>query len=110
VERGRFANAEGRILPGLYCAGWARRGPSGTIGTNKPDGFEIADKIAEDIGAGAAKAGRSGLTALLAERGVREVSFADWKQIERAEEANARSGSPREKFVTRQAMLDVLSD
>ena len=32
---GRFANDEGRILPGLYCVGWARRGPSGTIGTNR---------------------------------------------------------------------------
>src|SRR5690606_696172 len=30
--RGRFANDEGRILPGLYCVGWARRGPTGTIG------------------------------------------------------------------------------
>jgi ferredoxin--NADP+ reductase len=36
--RGRFANSEGRILPGLYCVGRARRGPTGTIGTNPPDG------------------------------------------------------------------------
>ena len=43
--RGRFANDEGRILPGLYCVGWAKRGPSGTIGTNKPDGFAIVDLI-----------------------------------------------------------------
>ncbi|MDO9486804.1 MAG: FAD-dependent oxidoreductase, partial [Sphingomonadaceae bacterium] len=34
---GRFANADGRIAPGLYCVGWARRGPTGTIGTNRPD-------------------------------------------------------------------------
>ncbi|MDB5676500.1 MAG: Ferredoxin--NADP(+) reductase, actinobacterial (Eukaryote-like) type, partial [Sphingomonas bacterium] len=33
---GRFANVEGRIGPGLYAVGWARRGPSGTIGTNRP--------------------------------------------------------------------------
>src|SRR3546814_706663 len=33
--RGRFANDEGRILPGLYCVGWARRGPAGTIGDRK---------------------------------------------------------------------------
>ena len=50
---GRFANDEGRILPGLYCVGWARRGPSGTIGTNRPDGFAVIDLIAGDIGAGA---------------------------------------------------------
>jgi hypothetical protein len=47
--RGRFANEEGRILPGLYCVGWARRGPSGTIGTNRPDGFAIVDRIAQDL-------------------------------------------------------------
>ncbi len=50
---GRFANDEGRILPGLYCVGWARRGPSGTIGTNKPDGFDVVKKIREDIDSGA---------------------------------------------------------
>ena len=51
-REGRFANDAGRILPGLYCVGWARRGPSGTIGTNKPDGFAVVDAIAEDVGAG----------------------------------------------------------
>src|SRR3546814_19521021 len=71
--RGRFANDEGRILPGLYCVGWARRGPTGTIGTNRPDGFMIAEKIGEDIGKGATKAGRPGLDALLAERQVRSA-------------------------------------
>ena len=40
---GRFANDDGRILPGIYCVGWARRGPSGTIGTNRPDGFSIVE-------------------------------------------------------------------
>ena len=49
---GRFANVDGRILPGLYCVGWARRGPSGTIGTNRPDGFSVVERIAEDIGRG----------------------------------------------------------
>ena len=96
--RGRFANSEGRILPGLYCVGWARRGPSGTIGTNKPDGFAIVDAIAEDIGAGGRKEGRAGLDNLFAERGVETVTFRDWKKIEEAEIARAREGSPREKF------------
>ncbi|MDE2621304.1 MAG: FAD-dependent oxidoreductase, partial [Sphingomonadales bacterium] len=45
---GRFANDGGRILPGLYCVGWARRGPSGTIGTNRPDGYEVIETIAAD--------------------------------------------------------------
>jgi len=99
---GRFVNEEGRIGgagSGLYCAGWARRGPTGTIGTNRPDGFQIAEEIAADIPVPAGKAGGEGLAALLAERGVESVSFADWRRIEAAETARARGGSPREKFV-----------
>ncbi len=103
--RGRFANSEGRILPGLYCVGWARRGPSGTIGTNKPDGFGIVDLIAEDFPSGTGKAGRPGLDALLQSRAVDVVTFRDWKRIEEAETANARDGSPREKFVDVGAMI-----
>ncbi len=105
--RGRFASDEGRILPGLYCVGWARRGPTGTIGTNKPDGVMIADKIAGDIDEGAGKAGRSGLDALLAERGVEIVTFRDWQNIDAAEIARATSGAPREKFTDIGEMVDV---
>ncbi|OAO03007.1 pyridine nucleotide-disulfide oxidoreductase [Sphingomonadales bacterium EhC05] len=96
--RGRFANTEGRILPGLYCVGWAKRGPSGTIGTNKPDGFGMVELIDEDIGAGDQKEGRKGLDRLMAERNVEAVTFRDWKKIEEAEIARARAGAPREKF------------
>lgn len=106
---GRFANDDGRILPGLYCVGWARRGPSGTIGTNRPDGYSVAEKIAEDIKAGtlggAGKAGREGFDKLAAERGLDVVTFRDWKKIEQAEEAAAREGAPREKFVDVAAMI-----
>ena len=103
--RGRFANADGRILPGLYCVGWARRGPTGTIGTNKPDGFAIIEAVAEDLGSGNGKEGREGLDPLLRERGVDAVSFKDWQKIEEAEIANARDGSPREKFTDVAAMI-----
>jgi NADPH-dependent glutamate synthase beta subunit-like oxidoreductase len=103
--RGRFANVEGRILPGLYCVGWARRGPSGTIGTNRPDGYTIIDIVAEDIGDGAGKTGRPGLDALLEKRGVQVVKFSDWKKIEEAETARARDGAPREKFVRIEDMI-----
>ncbi len=103
--RGRFASDEGRILPGLYCVGWARRGPTGTIGTNKPDGFAIVELIAADIGDGADKAGRPGLDALLDQRGVQVVKYSDWKKIEEAEAARARDGAPREKFVTVEDMI-----
>jgi NADPH-dependent glutamate synthase beta subunit-like oxidoreductase len=96
---GRFANAEGRVLPGLYAVGWARRGPTGTIGTNRPDGFAIVEKIAEDTTADSRKRGRAGLDALLAARGADVVTFRDWQKIEAAEVAAARDGAPREKFV-----------
>lgn len=102
---GRFANDEGRILPGLYCVGWARRGPSGTIGTNRPDGYAIVDRIAEDIGHGSRKKGREGFDALAEERGIDIVTFRDWQRIEEAEIAAARDGSPREKFTDVASMI-----
>jgi NADPH-dependent glutamate synthase beta subunit-like oxidoreductase len=105
--RGRFANDEGRILPGLYCVGWARRGPTGTIGTNRPDGYAIVDLVAEDIGEGDRKEGRAALDSLLESRGVDVVTFRDWKKIEEAEIANAREGAPREKFVAVEDMLNA---
>ena len=108
-RQGRFANDEGRILPGLYAVGWARRGPSGTIGTNRPDGQSVVEKIAEDIEAGVLgrsdKTGREGFDRLAAERGLEVVTFRDWKKIEEAEERAAREGAPREKFVDIEAMI-----
>ena len=103
--RGRFANSDGRILPGLYCVGWAKRGPSGTIGTNKPDGFAVADMIDEDIGENSSKPGRPGLDAMLAGRGVDAVTFRDWQKIDKAEIARAREGSLREKFTDIDEMI-----
>lgn len=106
---GRFANDEGRILPGLYCVGWARRGPSGTIGTNRPDGYSVIEKICEDLNGGAlgtgGRKGREGFDQLAAERGLDVVTFRDWKKIEEAEEKAAREGAPREKFVDIEAMI-----
>jgi len=108
--RGRFANHEGVIGDGLYCVGWARRGPTGTIGTNRPDGYEVADKIAATLGPGdSGKAGGAGLDRLLGERNVDVVSFADWQKIEAAETARARTGSPREKFTALADMLGARS-
>ena len=83
---------------GIYCVGWARRGPSGTIGTNRPDGFDVIEKIAEDIDSGALgrpdKPERAGFDNLASERALDIVTFRDWKKIEEAEEAAAR-----ERFV-----------
>ncbi|UIP05571.1 FAD-dependent oxidoreductase [Erythrobacter sp. SDW2] len=106
---GRFANDEGRILNGLYAVGWARRGPSGTIGTNRPDGYSVVEKIAEDIESGAlgngGKRGRKAFDEFAAAKGLDIVTFRDWKKIEEAEEAAGRAGAPREKFVDIAAMI-----
>ena len=102
---GRFANDQGRILPGLYCVGWAKRGPSGTIGTNRPDGYSVIDVVDEDIGSGHRKRGREGFDDLAAERRLDIVTFRDWQKIEEAEIAAARNGSPREKFVDIESMI-----
>jgi NADPH-dependent glutamate synthase beta subunit-like oxidoreductase len=104
AAQGRFANVDGRIAPGLYCVGWARRGPTGTIGTNRPDGYAIVDAIAADLSE-SQKTGRTGFTALAASRGLRLTSFADWQKIDAAEVARARAQAPREKFVDVSAML-----
>jgi NADPH-dependent glutamate synthase beta subunit-like oxidoreductase len=106
--RGRFANVDGRILPGLYCVGWARRGPSGTIGTNKPDGQIVADAISIDMEQSSGKTGRAGLELLLSQRRVEIVTFRDWQKIEAAEVARAREGAPREKFVAVPDMLAAI--
>lgn len=106
---GKFANDEGRILPGLYCVGWAKRGPTGTIGTNRPDGFGVVERIAEDVASGAlgsgGKLGRAGFDKLAEDRGLDVVTFRDWKKIEEAEAKAAREGSPREKFVDIESMI-----
>ena len=107
---GRFLNDHGKIDEQLYCVGWARRGPTGTIGTNRPDGYEVADQIAAAMppGSDGSKPGGEGLAALLAERGVKATSFDDWRRIEAAETAAAREGSPREKMIRVEDWLATL--
>ena len=107
---GKFANDHGLIETGLYAVGWARRGPSGTIGTNRPDGYEVADRIVAAMPPGS-DGGRTGgdcLDALLASAGVRPTSFADWRTIEAAEAAAARDGAPRAKMVRHDDWLRTL--
>ena len=107
---GKFANDHGKIGEGLYAVGWARRGPTGTIGTNRPDGYEVAEQVAAAMepGSNGGKPGGAGLQSLLRERGIEPTSFDDWRQIEAAEVAAARAGSPREKFVRHGDWLKIL--
>jgi len=105
---GRFPNENGRIAERLYAVGWARRGPTGTIGTNRPDGYEVCEQIAALVpadGEGSGREGGDGLDRLLHSRGADPVPFADWQRIEAAEIAAARAGAPREKLVRVDQML-----
>lgn len=116
-RRGVFANRDGRLVdgdrvaPGLYVTGWIKRGPSGLIGTNRADsvatiGALIADAPNLDA---AVKPGAEGLRRLLAERGVRVISYADWEKIDAAEVRRGEpKGKPREKFTRVAEMLAVL--
>jgi ferredoxin--NADP+ reductase len=109
-EGGKFVNQAGRISDRLYAVGWARRGPTGTIGTNRPDGYEVADQIASVVAAESSggRDGAAGLKRLLESRGVLPTDYDDWRKIEDTEIARARPGSPREKFVRHEEWLQVL--
>ncbi len=104
---GRAANQDGFIDDGLYCVGWIKRGPSGVIGSNKPDGERAAELILEALPSGS-KPGRGAFEALLAEKNIRAVSFAEWRKIDAAEIAGAGPGAPRRKFTRIADMLAVL--
>jgi ferredoxin--NADP+ reductase len=118
TRRGVFPNQDGRIvdgagapLPGLYAAGWIKRGPTGIIGTNRADAVATVKAVRTDAPQlpPGPKAGAEGLMPLLAQRGVRAVSFADWLAIDAAEVARgAPKGKPREKFVQVADMLRCL--
>ncbi len=105
--------ATGEPLRGLYVAGWLKRGPTGVIGTNKPDAAETARNLLDDAAAGrlpapAAPAGEA-IPALLADHGVRWLTCADWQRIDELErQAGARCGRPRVKFTSLQAVLAAL--
>jgi len=108
--RGRVLGADGRQVPGVYCAGWIKRGPSGVIGTNKKDATETVELLLEDARAGLL--GRpDGATAenvdeLLAERGVRCISYDGWEAIDAAERAAGEPvGRPRVKLCSWEALL-----
>ncbi len=78
------------------------------ISSNRADGAAAVACIAEDIGEDGSKPGRPALEQLLAKRGVRHVSYADWQRIDGAEIANATPPAPRRKFTTLDEMLAVL--
>ena len=104
---GVIANEGGRVAPGVYVAGWIKRGPTGVIGTNKKDATETVELLLEDL----RNAPRNGATAddvdaLLDERDVRRVVYAGWLAIDEAERsAGEPLGRPRVKRCTWDALL-----
>lgn len=107
VDNGIVVHDDGRVGDGVYAVGWIKRGPTGVIGSNKPDGDTAAKQIFEDVPQGK-KPGRSALKTLLEERDVHYLSYADWQVIDQAEQAAASPGAPRRKFVKITDMLDAL--
>jgi ferredoxin--NADP+ reductase len=88
---GRVLDADGTPQPGEYVAGWLKRGPTGVIGSNKSDAAQTVRALLVDR---AGRPGRGDLAAprlpeLLATRGVRPVSYAEWLGIEEREHEQA---------------------
>jgi ferredoxin--NADP+ reductase len=100
-------NEGGRVEPGLYVAGWIKRGPSGVIGTNKKDATETVALLLDDARAGHLPARNEGtLETLLEERGVEAVLYAGWEAIDSAERgAGEPHGRPRIKLCSWDALL-----
>ncbi|MFE3445310.1 hypothetical protein ACFXNW_19945 [Nocardia sp. NPDC059180] len=99
---GRVCDTDGSPVPGVYVAGWAKRGPAGVIGTNRACALETAAAVVEDFLAGrltTAARGRDHLDKLIAARCPNAISTAGWASIDDLERAHgAAEGRPRVKF------------
>jgi ferredoxin--NADP+ reductase len=105
LARGIVAHDEGRVrdLPGAYVVGWAKRGPTGVIPTNRADSLAVVKRVVDDLATApsSTKGGPGALDALLATRGVKTVDTAAWRRIEAAENAAGESEErPRVKART----------
>ena len=108
---GVLANRDGHIRDRLYTVGWARRGPSGTIPTNRIEAQALAQRLAADLADGGGdRAGGAGLSALLDGQGTRWVDYAGWRRIDAHETATAAPGRCRSKAVTIAALLAAAGD
>jgi NADPH-dependent glutamate synthase beta subunit-like oxidoreductase len=113
AERGLFPSNDGRIDQGLYAVGWAKRGPTGVIASNRPDSGLCAEQIIADVGGRGGQVGKPGRAAFercLSARGVRTITFEDWQKIDAAEVAGALKPAPRRKFTTLGEMLELLAE
>ncbi|MEU7812312.1 FAD-dependent oxidoreductase [Pseudonocardia sp. NPDC049154] len=103
-EAGRVIS-DGVPLTGVYVAGWLKRGPTGVIGTNRPDGGETAASVLADL-ADRPRTERDDLLELLATRSVHVTDWAGWLRLEEHEgERGATSGRGRVKVHDLPTML-----
>jgi len=119
---GVIANAGGRVtepesgepVVGEYVAGWIKRGPSGVIGTNKPDAVATVQAMLEDATAGRTwnpdGSSSDAIVALLRSRRVHFTTFDDWCALDQYElREGERCGRPRVKLCSRDEMWAALS-
>lgn len=111
-DEGRVTD-DGEVVPQQYVVGWAKRGPSGLIGTNSPDSKATVEKMVEDLPGVVVTELPDGeanqICDLLESSGVRYVTFADWREIDRIEqERGEASGRIREKFTRLDQVLEAL--
>ena len=107
-KAGIVTHRDGRIAPGIYAAGWVKRGAVGTIGTNRLDSYDVADLIFSDF-KGKAKPGPDNFDSLIGSRKLRQVSFDDWLAIKQSEEEAATEPAPRRKLNTVEQMIEILN-
>lgn len=106
---GRVVDTDGRAMPGVYVAGWSKRGPTGVIGTNKSDAAETVRTLCADAAAGLLTPPEpDDLTELLAERAVGYTTWQGWLRLEAHElAAGRRQGRPAAKVADRATMLGL---
>ena len=111
TDRGRVLDDDARPVPGVYCAGWIKRGPSGVIGTNKKDATETVELLLEDAREGRlprTDASADAVLQLLADRGAEPVLYSGWGAIDaREQELGEPQGRPRVKLATWDELLDA---
>ncbi len=108
---GRVTDENGVVVPGLYVVGWAKRGPTGVIGTNKPDSQATEAEMIADLPSlnPAPEPDPAAIIKLLEERHVRYVNNAQWDQIDQLELSKGKAqGRPRVKFVSKAQMFAAL--
>ena len=109
-ERGRVLATRDSRLASHYVSGWIKRGPSGVIGTNKPDAAETAESMLEDAAAGQTLSpDRDDILPLLRERQPELVDWSAWQRLNQVEAAaGAGAGRPRVKHTTIEDMLRAM--